>query len=186
MDLRALVRRLQQVVTRGRITRTDPSGPWCQVETPGGDVLESIEALTPYGFASVPSPGAEALVLAPGGGRDGAFVIACGDRRYRLEGLAQGEVAMHSDEGDAIVLRRGNRIEIKTKSFGVKSDIFNVDAKKVSLGGGGGELVSLLAQALESIARSTVQVPGGPQPLTPATAELLPLIAKLKALQEAP
>jgi phage gp45-like len=146
-------------------------------------VLEGVEALAPYGVASVPPPGSEAIVLAPGGGRDGAFVIACGDRRYRLEGLAEGEVALFSDEGDALVFRRGNKVEIRTKALDVKAEIFNVDAAKVSLGGDGGEVVSLLTEALESIARSLVQVPGGAQPLAPANVELQPLIAKLKALK---
>jgi phage gp45-like len=146
-------------------------------------VLEGVEALAPYGFASVPPPGSEAIVLAPGGGRDGAFFIACGDRRYRLEGLAEGEVALFSDEGDALVFRRGNKVEIRTKALDVKSETFNVDAAKVSLGGDGGEVVALLTGALESIARSLVQVPGGAQPLAPANVELQPLIAKLKALK---
>jgi hypothetical protein len=131
----------------------------------------------------VPPPGAEAIVLAPGGARDGAFVIACGDRRYRLQGLAEGEVALFSDEGDALIFRRGNKVEIRTKTFEVKAETFNVDAQRLSLGGSGGEVVSLLAEGLESIARSLVQVPGGAQPLAPANAELLPLIAKLKALK---
>ena len=76
------------------------------------ETRDNVERLQNYGFTSNPKPGAEAVALAVGGTRNHAVVIACDDRRYRLTGLASGEVAMYTDEGDKIVLKRGRIIEI--------------------------------------------------------------------------
>ena len=40
------------------------------------------------------------------------IVVAVDDRRYRLRSLQQGEVAIYTDEGDKIVLKRGGTIEV--------------------------------------------------------------------------
>lgn len=83
-----------------------------QVELLAGEVRDNAERMQDYGFTSHPHPGAEGVGLAVGGSRDHVLVLAVGDRRYRLRGLAQGEVAMYSDEGDSVILRRGNVIEV--------------------------------------------------------------------------
>jgi phage baseplate assembly protein V len=46
------------------------------------------------------------------GRRDNGFILAVDDRRYRLTGLDDGEVAIYTDQGDSIVIRRGGTIEI--------------------------------------------------------------------------
>lgn len=76
------------------------------------DEVRTAERCQDYGFTSHPHPGAEGVALAVGGDRSHVLVLAVGDRRYRLQGLAQGEVAMYSDEGDSIVFKRGNVIEV--------------------------------------------------------------------------
>jgi hypothetical protein len=43
MDVRALFRRVQQVVTRGRVTRTEARGPWCQVGAPGRAQFQRVK-----------------------------------------------------------------------------------------------------------------------------------------------
>lgn len=76
-----------------------------QVEPAAGEVLDGVEHWHAYGFSSYPLPGAEALLLSVGGTRGRAVVVAVADRRYRLQGLAAGEVAIHDDRGQSIVLR---------------------------------------------------------------------------------
>jgi phage baseplate assembly protein V len=71
-----------------------------------------VERFQNYGFTSVPHPEAEAIALSVGGSRSHMVVIAVDDRRYRLTGLADGEVAIYTDEGDKIVLKRGGEIEV--------------------------------------------------------------------------
>jgi phage gp45-like len=144
---------------------------WLQVETPGGDVLEDVEHLTPYGFTAAAPAGAEVVVLSPGGSRDAAVVILCGGRTYRLQGLKEGEVAMHSDEGDSVVLRRGRRVEVNTRHF-------EVSCETCAIKGPGGELLATLAKALDVIAKSMVTTSDGPKPLTPADAAL-PLLKQI-------
>lgn len=83
-----------------------------QIGVLADEELDRVERFQEYGFTSHPHPGAEAIVVALGGTRNRAVVVAVDDRRYRLVGLAAGEVALYSDEGDKIVLKRGNVIEI--------------------------------------------------------------------------
>lgn len=71
-----------------------------------------VERFQNYGFTSVPHADAEAIAVSVGGSRSHMVVIAVDDRRYRLAGLEDGEVAIYTDEGDKIVLKRGREIEV--------------------------------------------------------------------------
>ena len=57
-----------------------------------------------------------------GGGRDHGVIIATDDRNSRMTGLKEGEVAVYSNEGDSIVLRRDNTIELTTKKLIIKAE----------------------------------------------------------------
>jgi len=67
---------------------------------------DDMERVQEYGFTSVPLPGAEAVAVFPGGNRDHGLIIAVEDRRYRLRGLAGGEVALYDDQGQKVHLTR--------------------------------------------------------------------------------
>jgi len=84
-----------------------------------GETRDRLERLGQYGLTSVPHDGAECVVLFPGADNSHGIVIAVEDRRYRLTGLAQGEVALYTDEGDSIQLRRNKEIEVHTDNFTV-------------------------------------------------------------------
>lgn len=88
----------------------------------GGETKENVEYLEPYGFTSAAKAGAEAVVLFPSGDRSHGVAIAVADRRYRLKGLKSGEVALYTDEGDSIVLKRDRVIEVTTKQFIVNAE----------------------------------------------------------------
>ena len=83
-----------------------------QIELLQKEVRDMVERFQEYGFTSMPHPGAEGIAVFPGGNRDHGLIIAVDDRRYRLTGLKDGEVAIYTDEGDKIHLKRGNIIEI--------------------------------------------------------------------------
>ena len=83
-----------------------------QVSLLADEVREDVERFQEYGFTSHPHPGAEAVAACVAGSRDHVLVIAVDDRRYRLRSLVQGEVAIYTDEGDKIVLKRGGIIEM--------------------------------------------------------------------------
>lgn len=83
-----------------------------QITVLADEVRDKVERFQEYGFTSHPFSSAEGVVVSVGGNRDHGIVIAVDDRRYRLKGLEQGEVAIYTDEGDSIQLRRNNNMEI--------------------------------------------------------------------------
>lgn len=85
------------------------------------EVRNDVERFQNYGFSSHPKVGAEAAVIFIGGNRDLGLCIAVDDRRYRLTALQEGEVALYTDEGDKLVLKRGNVIEVTTHTFKVNA-----------------------------------------------------------------
>lgn len=83
----------------------------------GGDEVPQIEYLEPYGFTSAPQPGAEGIALFPDGDRSHGVVIVMADRRSRLTTLQPGEVAIYTDEGDSVILKRGRIVELTTETL---------------------------------------------------------------------
>lgn len=77
-----------------------------QVTLLNGQVADEAEHFQNYGYTSVPHPGAEGIGLAVGGSTGHTVVINVDDRRYRLKGLAAGEVALYDDIGHKVHLTR--------------------------------------------------------------------------------
>ena len=84
-----------------------------QVLFTGGETRDDLEHLEPYGFTSEPFTDGktDAITLFFGEERSHGVVIAVADRRYRLKGMAEGEVALYDDKGRKVYLKRGG-IEI--------------------------------------------------------------------------
>lgn len=91
-----------------------------QLRITAGEVKDDMEHLEPYGFTSCPLEGAEALAGFIGD-RSHGVVLVVSDRRYRLPGLKGGEVALYTDEGDRLVLKRGRVIEMETQTLRIKA-----------------------------------------------------------------
>ncbi|ATB63769.1 phage baseplate assembly protein domain-containing protein [Pseudomonas mosselii] len=106
---------------RAVAARNNHSGAQIGVEMEGlaGESV-SGELMQHYGFVSGPLAGAEYIVIPVGGNTNHSVVIASGDGRYRLK-VADGEVALYTDEGDSIHLKRGRTIEVKTETFVVNA-----------------------------------------------------------------
>lgn len=83
-----------------------------QIQLMADEERGDVERFQEYGFTAHPRAGAEAIALSVGGSRSHMVVIAVDDRRYRLTSLEEGEVAIYTDEGDKIVLKRGREIEV--------------------------------------------------------------------------
>lgn len=116
--LEPLKRKLSLIVGRGviQLTTDETANQRAQASLLAGEVRDGLERFQEYGFTSRPLPGAEAVVLFPGGNREFGLIVAVEDRRYRLKSLAEGEVCLYTDEGDKIHLKRGGLIEIKAAS----------------------------------------------------------------------
>lgn len=115
----ALGNALRNVVVRGVVAVVDAGRKLqaIQVRLTAGEVKGNVEHFEPYGWTSHPHPGAEAVVAFLGGDRSHGVVLCAADRRYRLVGLEAGEVAIYSDEGDSVVLKRGRVVEVTTETF---------------------------------------------------------------------
>lgn len=86
-----------------------------------GETREDAERFQQYGLTSHPLTGAEAVALSVGGRRDHLLVISVDDRRHRLKDLAPGEVALYTDEGARVHLKRG-RIVVTDEEIRLGSD----------------------------------------------------------------
>ncbi|MGK0706934.1 phage baseplate assembly protein V [Yokenella regensburgei] len=115
---------------RGVLTRVTTTGgvQTAQVAGLAGETLEGVELFQQYGLTSVPPAGAMAVVLPLGGRTSHGIVIATEHSSYRLKALESGEVAIYTDEGASIVLKRGRVIattcdawEMDCKSMKVKA-----------------------------------------------------------------
>lgn len=108
-----LKRRIMLTVSRGVIDLVNDSlkEQGVQIKLLDGEI-RTVERYQEYGFSSVPHRGAEAVAVFVGGNRDHGMVIATGDRRYRLKGQKDGEVAIWDDQGQKVHLKRGKEIEV--------------------------------------------------------------------------
>lgn len=108
-----LARRVRLMVGRGVVSLVKDSLKMqgLQVTLLSGEVRD-LERFQNYGFTSAPHDGAEVAAVFVDGNRNHGLAICVDDRRYRLAGLKNGEVAVYTDEGDKIVLKRGGVIEM--------------------------------------------------------------------------
>lgn len=112
--MRPLTARVRNFARRGLVRMATESTKLreLQVQTGPRELRDRVEHFEPFGFTSRPRAGAEAVVLNLGADRAQSVAIVVADRRYRLQGLADGDVAIHSDAGARVVLRSGGRIEV--------------------------------------------------------------------------
>lgn len=121
--LAPLRRRLLALATRGVVRLVDAEKGRQELQVLVFDgTLDEVEHFEGYGLTSHPPKGAEAILLALGGSRDHTVALVVGDRRVRLKGLEQGEVALYDDEGTTIILRRGGRVEVTAKRVELIAD----------------------------------------------------------------
>lgn len=85
------------------------------------EVQDDMERFQNYGFTSHPPKGSEGIAVFPGGDRSHGILIAVDNRTYRLKDLKGGEVAIYTDEGDSIILKRNHRIEVNTETLTINA-----------------------------------------------------------------
>jgi phage baseplate assembly protein V len=118
-----LARRISLMLGRALLTAVSDANQrqLVQLAALAGEVKSDVERVQEYGFTSHPLPGAQVLFVSMGGNRDHPVAISVDDPRYRVKDLSAGEVAIYTDEGDKIVLKRGNTVEITTQTLLVKA-----------------------------------------------------------------
>jgi phage gp45-like len=116
--VRDAARRAYLTITRGTLVKSDDSKKMQEVEVRGlfGERIKNVEHWHPYGFSShakVPQEGqgeAEVLIANIGGNASHPVIIAVADRRYRLKGLQEGEIAIHDDQGNKVHMTRNGPV----------------------------------------------------------------------------
>jgi len=100
--------RVMLMVARGVVRAVNDAGglQLLQLDLLADELRDKVERIQNYGLTSHPHPGAVAAVVFVGGNRDHGLAIAVDDRRYRLVGLAEGEVALYDDLGQVVHLKR--------------------------------------------------------------------------------
>lgn len=106
--LAPLARRVANLLARGSVAAVNAGAKMqaLQVRLLAGEIKDAVEHVEPYGFTSHPQGGAEAFAAFFDGDRSHGVVLCVADRRYRLTGLAAGEVALHDDQGQKVHLTR--------------------------------------------------------------------------------
>lgn len=105
-------RRLQLLAAQGVATLVGPDV--VQTKVLDGELIKA-KRVEPYGLSYRPKPGAQAYVIFPGGDRALGLALVIGDKQYQME-LAEGEVALHDDEGNFVKLGRGGAVTVKASA----------------------------------------------------------------------
>lgn len=167
-----LQRRILNMVARATVRKTDDSGKLQKVQLAifKDEVRDEVDRVQNYGFTSVPKTGSDAIVVYVGGSRDHGVVIATDDGSARKKELKEGEVAVYSDEGDYILLKRGNVIEIHSKSkLAIDSPEVTISGKLTVAGTIQGSEVMTAAQTKLGTHMHPTAAPGSPSSPTPGT-----------------
>ncbi|ENQ5775134.1 phage baseplate assembly protein V [Salmonella enterica] len=129
----ALARIRQAFRIRLGATDSEAAVQRIQAQGIGNENLQGVELFQHYGFTSHPQPGTMGIVLPLGGVSSHGIVIATEHGAYRLKSLKPGEVALYTDEGAKIVLRRGKLIEADCETFRVNCTDFEVNSKQATV-----------------------------------------------------
>lgn len=164
-----LRRAVALMVTRAVLTLINDGTGLQEVQAKllAGEVMGGLERVQDYGFTSVPLPGAEAVALSVAGHRSHTLIIRADDRRYRLKALKGGEVAIYTDEGDSIHLKRGRLVQITTQTLRIdagmlvqiNSPAVEINANTVDVDAELSMSVDTATHEVTASAQATIQAP---------------------------
>ncbi|HSH71536.1 MAG TPA: phage baseplate assembly protein V [Methylophilaceae bacterium] len=120
---------------RGIVTLVKAAGQIQLVQLNGvaGEQLQGAEQFQEYGLTTNMPPGGMAIVLPIGGKTAHGIIIATEHGSYRFKNLKSGEVALYTDEGDHIYLKRGRIMDILTHTLNITATTaVNIDTPVVN------------------------------------------------------
>lgn len=121
---------------RGVGTQVNSAAPvqLFQGEGFAGEQLQDAELMQQYGHTSNPPAGFMYVAIPIGGKTAHSIVVATEHASYRLKGLKSGEVAIYTDEGDSIILKRGRLIEVTTQTLRINaSTLVEINTPKMQV-----------------------------------------------------
>lgn len=106
--LERMRRSFWQIFGRGRVKGGNDTGgvQMLQVQLSDREVRDNTPRVAEYGFASMPLPGCQALVVFVGGDRSNAAIVGTNDETHRMKNLQPGEVAIYDDQGQSVYITR--------------------------------------------------------------------------------
>lgn len=160
--LRPLATRVANTIVRGVVQLADDSKKLqlIQLGALAGETIDNAEHFQPYGFSSVPLPGAEAVVIFPNGDRSHPIMIAGPDRRFRPTGAEPGEVVVYNNAGAKITMTKLGDIKLQAAPG---RQIFADDGS-----GGSGPLVTQAQFLNHAHATAGTGAPSPPVALSPS------------------
>lgn len=146
---RTTASRVGMSMTRATLEKTDDDKKWQEgsFKLLHDEEATEIEHVHPYGFTARPLPPsdengkkrkAEAVVVYPNGGnRSHGLAIVTGDRRHRPQGMKEGEVQVHDDQGQKMHLTRDGIVISAPKkiTLQVGNNTFVIDENGLHLNG---------------------------------------------------
>jgi phage baseplate assembly protein V len=117
--IRRLLTRLQSVVTRGVITRTNDESATqtIQVELRFDEIADAIEHFQPFGVSFRPTPDSEVIVLAADASQDNLVAIAATNRSVRPTGIEEGEGGLYTPSGWKVFCDADDNVDIGAKDL---------------------------------------------------------------------
>lgn len=120
-------RRLQLLVAQARGLRISTHN--IQVAALDGETLDKIDRIQPYGLSYRPKAGCQAYILFPSGDRAHGLCVVQGDRRYTLD-LADGEVALHDDQGQMVKIGRDQVLVKSLQKIRLEAPVIEIVASE--------------------------------------------------------
>ncbi len=112
--VRPLRMQVENMVARAVLRLVDDSKALQVVQVDVPETRPDAEHYQPYGFFSVPLPGAEGVAVFPSGDRGHPLVVVMSDRRYRPTGHEPGTAGIHNQDGCQVVVLPDNTIEARS------------------------------------------------------------------------
>jgi len=126
--LQHLSNRIRSLVAKARVRAVQQGATEIlQLETPGG-LVDRVERLEQFGFASATLPGADALRVYAYGASDHPIATVTADARYRPTNLAPGDACLYNAAGDRLTLKASRGLEASVNGASVI-----VDATQIKL-----------------------------------------------------
>lgn len=101
-----------------------------QLKGLAGESLDGAEYFQHYGITTNPPAGSMAIAVPLNGNTSHTVIVATEHGAYRLKALLTGEVALYTDEGTSVVLKRGKVIEATCDVYRVKCKTYEVEAEE--------------------------------------------------------
>lgn len=166
--LQPMERRLANLCARGVVSLVNAAGKLqtLQIRLLSGEVKDNVEHFEPYGFTSHPLSGAEHFTAFLDGDRTHGITLVVTDRRYRLQTLPEGGVALYDSVGTQVVLNADHTLQVTaTGSVTITSPTVNITGNLVVSGDitdGSGHTVAALRTAHNT--HHGHSLPGGSTP----------------------